>query len=135
MLDRAGVRPSVVKAFRAFYRDLRRRFRYGHVEGEIWRATNGVAQGCPASPDLLNLLFEAFHRWAQASNLGVLVAGLRIASVSFADDAALAAGSQDNIEELITAYLEWCGLLGMQVTKVQIWCNSGQWYGAPSDDQ
>ena len=63
VLEQAGVRTTVVNAFRSFYRQLRRRFRYGSVDGGSWQAANGLAQGCPASPDLLNLLMEAFHRW------------------------------------------------------------------------
>ena len=60
-LRHAGVRESVVRCFEAFYRELWRRFRYGQVDGDVWQATNGLAQGCPMSPDLLNMLLEAFH--------------------------------------------------------------------------
>ena len=47
----------------------------------------------------------------------------RVASVSFADDVALVAGSQGELETLIGAYLGWCSLLGVKVTKVQAWSN------------
>ena len=47
--------------FESFYRCLRRRFRYGQVDGDFWQATNGLAQGCLAGPDLLNILLEPFH--------------------------------------------------------------------------
>ena len=120
-----GIRPAVVTGFQAFYRQVRRRFRYGAVDGSVWFAANGLAQGCPASPDLLNILMEAFHRWAVSEGLGVPVAGLRIASVSFADDVALVAGSQLEMERLILAYLQWCSLLGVKVTKAQVWSSSG----------
>ena len=125
ILRRAGVRPEVVNCFAAFYRDLRRRFRYGQVDGAVWAARNGLAQGCPASPDLLNILFEPFHRWAAAQHLGVEVADFQVPSVSFADDLALAARSLPECERLIGAYLEWCSLLGLRVTKVQVWSNVG----------
>ena len=58
---------------------------------------NGLAQGCPASPDLMNILFEPFHRWAAAQSKGVSVANTFVASVSFADDVTLVATS---LEEL-----------------------------------
>ena len=73
VLWQAGVRLAVVDCFAAFYRNLRRRFRYGQVDGGLWAARNGLAQGCPASPDLLNILFEPFHRWAAAQQLGIVV--------------------------------------------------------------
>ena len=125
VLQQASVDPRVATTFSTFYRDLRRRFRYGQVDGMVWRAANGLAQRCPASPDLLNLLSEAFHCWASASGLDVPAAGGRVASVSFADDLALAAASRGEVLLLIEAYLEFCALLGTKVTKVQLWANSG----------
>jgi hypothetical protein len=70
LLQKVGIPSAVVRAFHSFYQHLRRRFRYGQVDGGAWHAANGLAQGCPASPDLLNFLFEPFHRWAWASGLG-----------------------------------------------------------------
>ena len=129
VLRRAGVEERVVRCFEAFYRSLRRHFRYGQVDGECWQAANGLAQGCPAAPDLLNVLLEAFHRWATAAGHGVEVApGCKVASISFADDVALIAQDQLALETLITAYLRWCTLLGVKVTKVQVWTNlPGRW--------
>jgi hypothetical protein len=69
----------------------------------------------------LNILLEAFHRWARAQGLGVSVAGSHIPSTSFADDVVLVARCQAEMEALISAYLAWCRLLGLTVTKVQVW--------------
>lgn len=118
---RAGVPESTVRAFETFYHQLQRRFRYGQVDGAAWHAANGAAQGCPASPDLLNLLLEAFHCWARAEGLGVRVGPAVIPSVSYADDVALVAQNQAEMEVLATAYLRWCALLDLEVTKVQLW--------------
>ena len=91
--------------------------------GNPWHASNGLAQGCPAS--LLNVLLETFHRWAVVSVLGVpITPDISIASASFADDVALAAPSQPQLESLIAAYLVWCHLLGVRVTKVQLWSSA-----------
>ena len=120
---RAGVPSQLVNVFKSFYAGLRRRFRYGQLDGSQWRAANGLAQGCPASPDLLNILFEAFHRWAHAAGHGVEVGGVRVASTSFADDLALVAASKLEMVTLIDAYLEWCCLLDFKVVKVQLWCS------------
>ena len=115
----------MVTCFRAFYQDVRRRFRNGAVLGETWQAANGLAQGCPASPDLLNVLFEPFHWWAAAERLGVDVADIHVASVSFAEDLVLLAPTLAMEEQLIAAYLQWCELLGVKVTKVQAWSSLG----------
>jgi hypothetical protein len=120
---RAGVREEVVRGFEAFYHQLQRRFRYGQVDGSVWQAANGAAQGCPASPDLLNLLLEAFHCWARAAGLGVCVGPVTIPSVSYADDVCLVARDQAEMEVLAGAYVRWCTLLDLEVTKVQLWWN------------
>ncbi len=57
--------------------------------------------------------------------MGVEVAGYRIPSTSFADDRALVEASHSEMEVLIAAYLEWCTLLGVKVTKVHLWSNTG----------
>ena len=86
VLERSGVSRRVRRAFERFYEKLRRRFRYGMVDGEPWKGTNGMAQGCPAAPDMLNILFEPFQRWAAAQGRGVvLVGGGEVSSGSFAD--------------------------------------------------
>ena len=98
MMRQCGMPLQVVQCFEDFHRRLRRRFRYGQVDGELWQACNGAPQGDPASPDLLNLLLEPFHRWARAEGLGVGVAGSCIPSVSFADDLVLVGGSRKELE-------------------------------------
>lgn len=125
LLRAAGAGEQTVQCFRAFYRSVRRRFRYGAVLGSPWRAANGLAQGCPASPDLLNILFESFHRWAAGQQLGIEFSGFRVPSVSFADDLTLAAASLGEIKLLAGAFLDWCALLGLSVTKLQAWSSLG----------
>ena len=71
------------------------------------------------------MLLEPFHRWAAAQGVGVLVEGRRVASVSFADDLALVGRTREEIVVLAAAYLRWCDLLGLKVTKVQTWSSKG----------
>ena len=86
-----------------------------------------LGTGCPASPDLMNILFEPFHRWAAAQNKGVSVANYFVASVSFAADVTLVATSLEELRFLVAGCYEWCSLLGVQLnaTKTQLWCNRG----------
>ena len=127
VMEQAGISVPIVRAFRSFYASLRHRFRYGQVEGGEWSMANGLAQGCPASPDLLNMLFEAFRRWAAGQSKGVEIAGVYIASVSFTDDVVLIATSRDELQVLAEGYLRWCDLLGVRVNvqKTQVWSNLG----------
>ena len=54
---------------------------------------------------------------------GVKVHTTLVPSISFADDLALIASSAEEMTTLISSYLEWCRLLGVNVTKVQLWHN------------
>ena len=73
VLSHTGADARIVHCFRRFC-------------GIEWSMANGLAQGCPASPDLMNILFEPFPRWAAAQGKGVRVEDTTIASVSFVDD-------------------------------------------------
>ncbi len=88
---------------------------------------NGLAQGCPASPDLLNIVFECFHRWAVAQDVSFRIAGRRIASASFADDMTLLAGSTEELAWIAAAFVDWARLLGLAVNvdKTQVWTSVG----------
>ena len=55
---RVGVAECTVRCLRGFYRQLREWFRY--VDGSEWFMANGLAQDCPASPDLMNILLSRF---------------------------------------------------------------------------
>ena len=103
VMRQAGIAENAVRVFEFFYQHLQRCFRYGQVDGGWWRATNSLMQGCPAAPDQLNILMEPFHRWAAVQTLGVLVAGKRVVSVSFADDIALVAGNRAEAVVLVDA--------------------------------
>ena len=59
-------------------------------------------QGRHASPDLMNILFEPFHRWAAAQKKRFAAADIFVASDSFADDATLVAVSLGEAQLLIS---------------------------------
>ena len=122
-MEETGISPTVIQCFRDFYTRLQLWFRYGQVDGGKWTMANGLAQGCPASPDLLNLMFEPFHRWAAAQQVGVPMDDGNLASSSFADDLCLLATSLAEVELLVSGYQLWCQLLRVQlhVDKTELW--------------
>ena len=123
VLERAGVPCYIVRCFRCLYSQLRHHFRYGQVDGTEWSMVNGLTQGCPASPDLLNILYEPFHRWAASQLVGVRFLDTHVASASFADDVVLLGADLKEIILLVDAYRSWCRLLGIKLNlkKTQLW--------------
>ena len=83
VLERAGVPPHIVRCFCCLYSQLRHNFRYGQVDGTEWSMANGLAQDCPASPDLLKIPYEPFHRWAAYQSVGVRFRYTHVASARF----------------------------------------------------
>ena len=114
VLARVGVDPRTACCLRNLYRQLRRQFQQAQMDG------------CPASTDLMNILFEPFHRWAVAQKKGV-AADTFLAWVSFAGDVTLVAVSLEEVQFLISGHQAWCNLLRIKLnaTKTQIWCNRG----------
>jgi hypothetical protein len=88
---------------------------------------NSLAQGCQASPDLLNILFEPLHHWAAVQGWGVTVDGLQVTTVSYTDDFTLVAESREEVIAMVCAFQRWCTLLGLcvNVAKTQVWSNTG----------
>ena len=84
---------------------------------------NRLAQGCPASPELLDILYEPFHRWAASHGVGVPVLDTHVASGSFADDVALLGTSLQKLTFLVIGCQCWCALLGIKINlgKTQLW--------------
>ena len=76
----------MIQCLRHFYRSLRHHFPY-------WFMANDLVLGCPASSDLMNILFEPFHFhwWAAAQDKGGCVGDWRVASASFDDAVTLIA--------------------------------------------
>lgn len=74
-----------------------------------------MTQGCPLSPDLLNLVFSTFHRYTASLAPGVRIGEFTLSSLSFADDLALLASSWSTMLTLISAFLDFCRLIGLEV--------------------
>ena len=55
------------------------------------------------------------------------MAGVYVASTSFADDVALVGTSWAEVELLVAGYQQWCRLLGIHihVRKTQVWTSQG----------
>ena len=123
VMAQLGVPSRVGAVFGSYYAGLERHFRYGQRSGAPWTARNGLPQGCPAAPDLLNMIMAVFHAWVRRQGLGIEVAGCRLAALSYADDVAVVASSLTQLQVLIGGFLEFCRLAGFEVgvPTMQVW--------------
>ena len=102
-----GVAECTVRCLRSFCRQLPHRFRYGQEDGSEWVMANGLAQACPASPDLKNIPFEPLRlRSVRASWLVIL--SLHQPALRMMPHIAT------SLEEVAGCH-HWCGLLGFKL--------------------
>src|SRR5206468_12012049 len=89
----------------------------------------GVRQGCTLSPLLFNLYSEAMIMEALEEAKGIRFNGNEITHLRYADDAVLAAESEQNLQDMMDNMNEACKTYGMAInvkkTKVMVVSQKG----------
>src|SRR6218665_1169241 len=89
------------------------------IEGEFSEPGSigrGMRQGCPFSPILFNLYIEELVREAlQNSEEGVKVGGKLIKALRFADDQAMVAGKEDDLQRMMDSLNKTTTEYGMKI--------------------
>ena len=85
----------------------------------------GVRQGCTISPQLFNILLELVMRYATCdATVGIHIQGQLVNNLRFADDIALLADSNEDLQTLVTAGYTSSSDMGLKInigkTEVQI---------------
>jgi len=90
--EAAGLHRGVAGPLRHMYANLSRRYKIGPAVGAEHTATNGLLQGCPLSPILLNSLLSCWTRAIEAASLTT--------PASYADDMNLLSTGRDAKAEM-----------------------------------
>eukprot|EP00755_Sulcionema_specki_P034265 Sspe_Gene.102540::Locus_78153_Transcript_1_1_Confidence_1.000_Length_1099::g.102540::m.102540 len=101
-----GMAPGVLGALEAAGRGMRRRFRVGPSLGEGMTPANGVMQGCPLSPILMNLVMTEWARLVERRVDGAVPGG-------FADDVHALAEEVRTVQQVCDTTGEYFTDLGM----------------------
>jgi hypothetical protein len=106
LASESGASHRLMNPLRSMYSNLRRRFKFCGGVGEVFKATNGILQGCPLSVVLLNLLVSV---WARAVS-----AETDASPSAYADDTS-ALGSKDAVRDAGQVTVDYCSLTGQQL--------------------
>jgi hypothetical protein len=106
----AGVKGKLWRLIRAIYKDPESCV---IVDGEKTRwfgkgnESQGVRQGCPLSSILFDLYMDGLAQRLKALGKGLVLNGRTLASLLFADDVVLVAGSPDDLQEMINVVADY----------------------------
>ena len=93
-----------------------------NIKGEYTRSfkvKTGVRQGCVLSPILYNIYSEFMMREVLSHKLGIKVNGEVVSSIRYADDTALLAESEQELQDVVTKLSVLGGEYGLKVNKLK----------------
>src|SRR5699024_6917467 len=122
-----GVDESSIHLLKNLYQNCYTRIRLNEVTSNMVRLSSGVKQGDPLSPVLFNIVIDQLLENLNHSYLGVVLGDVRLPVLAYADDLALTASSDDDLQSLIditTASLNKVGLSLNRSKSVVMGCQS-----------
>ncbi len=115
-LKRVGVDWRDRKTIANLYMGQSVRIRIDGEESEPCKVGRGVRQGCPLSPLLFNIYIEELMREAlEGEHGGIKAGGISVKALRFADDQAMLADSQENLQKLMEGLNDTSEKWGMKI--------------------
>jgi exonuclease III len=115
ILKNKGIEWKERRLIRNLYKEQRVIVRIGNKESKKTELGRGVRQGCCLSPILFNIYLEEMIREIEMKMKGVKIGGRTVSCVRFADDMAVLAEDQEDLEISIKRLEEACKAYGMKV--------------------
>ena len=114
-----GIRGSLLRGVKAFYRGSRMCVRVGRGESGMFEVERGLRQGCVMSPWLFNVFMDSVCRGMEREGKGVILEdeGVRweVNMILFADDTALVAKNEESLRELVGEFERECEEKGLKI--------------------
>ena len=118
VLQQYGVPRKLINIIRDLYSKAKSCIRVNNNLTDWFETTIGVWQGCLLSPDLFNLFLENIlaEAFDDCKKLGINVDGYKLKDPRFADDIALIADSENDLQTLIERVHDVSKKYGMEIS-------------------
>ena len=114
LLDK-GIPKEEIKIIGNLYWSQKAKVRIGDQYTEEFEVKKGVRQGCILSPILFNIYSEELINYALESYNGVKVNGVSYTNIRFADDTAVIAETEEELQNMMTSIVNTCDEYGMEL--------------------
>ena len=117
-LRRLGIHAQMSRAIQSLYTDCLLSIRGGGTCGEGQTPAVGLRQGCPLSATLFGLFIDGLHHHLESNvpDAGIVLRGMRLRELVYADDICLLAASPRELQALIDALAVYFGMLHMEIS-------------------
>ena len=132
VLQQYGVPRKLINIIRDLYSKAKSCIRVNNNLTDWFETTIGVWEGCLLSPDLFNLFLENIlaEAFEDCKKLGINVDGYKLKDLRFADDIALIADSENDLQTLMVRVHDVSKKYGMEIsipkTKAMIFSHEDQ---------
>ena len=107
-LGHYGISGKFLDLIKCLYRDTEYCVRVNDTVTEPFPVTSGVKQGCLLSPTLFNLFINSLIEEIKQLNLGVKCGEILLALLMFADDIAIMAETEEDLQCMLSTLHTWC---------------------------
>ena len=104
-IERAGMDAKDRRLISNLYYEQTASIQFGDTYSEEFKVKRGVRQGCVLSPKLFNVYTEDIFEDSEELT-GIVIGGLNITSLRFADDTLLMAESEEELQRIVDAVRE-----------------------------
>ena len=102
---------------KSLYKNSTSSMMFNSIQGQMFKTTVGVRQGCLLSPVLFNLFLEEIMAGIQDEHISTIsIGGRNLSNLRFADDIDLIAGSNDELQTLTNKLSSSASRYGMQIS-------------------
>ena len=115
-LRKLGFPPHLINLIESLYENSKSRVRWDRKKTKTFTPRRGTRQRCLISRDLFNLMAELLMRIALSEYTeGVKIGGIRHTNLRYADDIILIAGSNSELQNLVSRVLSASTEMGLQI--------------------